>query len=226
MRERFYERKEKTHIPRRDKGPLGLQRRDELDGLQEEEKRRTGWWVASPCQHSWWPWPLCFWLQTLRRPLLVLTLLWHLLAISSSLFWGGIPMFYVGIRQQHFSTFMYLGWDSTPCLKWRMSSELSKECTKLPPYCAGFKEELTNPSTCAGTTGEKNVFSLFCWKLTRGNLELGLYTHYQHDDWTHPQRGPAWERSGGKGKRRSPRCLKAAHLWPQWFLVLKDLLWL
>ena len=160
MRERFYERKEKTHIPRRDKGPLGLQRRDEQDGLQEEEKRRTGWWVASPCQHSWWPWPLCFWLQTLRRPLLVLTLLWHLLAISSSLFWGGIPMFYVGIRQQHFSTFMYLGWDSTPCLKWRMSSELSKECTKLPPYCAGFKEELTNPSTCAGTTGEKKcVFS-------------------------------------------------------------------
>lgn len=43
MRERLYERKEKTHIPRRDEGPLGLQRRDEQDGLQEEEKRRTGW---------------------------------------------------------------------------------------------------------------------------------------------------------------------------------------
>ena len=140
---------------------------------------------------------------------------------------GGIPMFYVGIRQQHLSTFMYLGWDSTPCLKWSMSSELRKEGTKFPPYCAGFKEELTNPSTCAGTTGEKkNVFSLFCRKLTRGNLELGLYTHYQHDGWTRPHRGPAWERSGGKGKRRSPRCLKAAHLWPQWFLVLKDLFWL
>ena len=40
MRERLYERKEKTHIPRRDEGPLGLQRRDEQDGLQEEEKRR------------------------------------------------------------------------------------------------------------------------------------------------------------------------------------------
>lgn len=64
-------------------------------------------------------------------------------------------MFCIGIGQQHLSTFMYSGWDSTPCLKWSMSPELRRERTKFPPYCAGFEEELTKPSTCVGTTGIK-----------------------------------------------------------------------
>lgn len=35
----FMREKKKTHTSRRDKGPLGLQRRDAQDGPQEEEKR-------------------------------------------------------------------------------------------------------------------------------------------------------------------------------------------
>lgn len=31
--------------------------REEMNRMVYRKKRWTGWWVASPCLHSWWPWP-------------------------------------------------------------------------------------------------------------------------------------------------------------------------
>lgn len=81
MRERLYEREEKTHISHRNEGPLGLQRRDEQDGLQEEEMNRVV--SGEPLSAFLMTLAPRFWLQTLRRLLPPRGLSWYRLCCDT-----------------------------------------------------------------------------------------------------------------------------------------------
>ena len=197
--------------------------REEMNRMVYRKKRWTGWWVASPCLHSWWPWPPV----SGYRP------------SGGCSFPGASPGIDSAVTPGHFF-FLLPGKYSNVLYRNRVAASFNIRAFEvgLHPLVTWTKERMhwipsllcwvqgrTNKffNLCGNHWGKKNMFSLFCWKLTQGNLEQGLHTRCQHDGWTHPRREPVRERSGQKGKRRSgqkgkrrsPRFLKPAHLWPQ-----------